>query len=111
MKSLSPKPSLVKKSRFCQPFDWSNGSLNDSTYQAFCKFARFVLDQHGPQASDVLREVARLIQKAGGAANKEKLIQQFRDAFAFVAEEIAAESLGAQQFHAAKPKWPEPEPS
>jgi hypothetical protein len=107
MKTLDPQQRLGKLSRFCGPFDWSRGSLNDSTYRAFCKFAVHLFNQHSPS---VLEEVARLIERAGDSVKPDKLIEQFRDAFAFVAEQRAAESLGALEFIKARSKWPEPEP-
>ena len=128
METINPQERLGKLSRFCEPYKWTKGNLHGSTYRAFCKFARHVLNSGS--ASSFLREVARLIERAGDSAKPDKLIDQFRDAFAFVAEQHAAESLGALEFNRrpvarqlclrrpqkgmvvakARSKWPEPEP-
>jgi hypothetical protein len=77
METVVPRQQPVKTSRFCRPFNWSQGDLNDSTYKAFCKFAGHVLDQHSTAARGVLREVAHLIECAGDSVKKDKLIEQF----------------------------------
>ena len=92
MTQLSPDTGTFK-SRFCQPLDWTKGNLDSSTYLAFCKFAGHVLNHHSGEAGSVLREVARLIKRAGDSVKTGKLIDQFGAAFAFVAEQRAAESL------------------
>jgi hypothetical protein len=110
METLDPRQQPVKTSRFCRPLNWATGSLNDSTYKAFCRFAGHVLDQHSTAARGVLREVACLIEAAGDSVKKDKLIEQFSGAFAFIAEQRAAKSLGALEFIKARSKWPDPEP-
>ena len=66
----------------------------------------------------MIKEVADLIKAAGDSVNKEKLVEQFRSAFAFVAGERAAEKLGAPELKAqrvegtrSEGKWPEPDPA
>ena len=108
MKTVNPEEQLGKLSRFCEPFNWTKGNLDHSTYRAFCKFARHLFNLHSPS---VLEEVARLIERTGDSVKKDKLIEQFRDAFAFIAEQRAAESLGALEFIKARSKWPDPEPA
>jgi hypothetical protein len=54
---------------------------------------------------------ARLISRAGDSVKTGKLIEQFRDAFAYVASQRAAESLGAREFIKHIIKWPLPEPA
>jgi hypothetical protein len=109
VETVNPQERLGKLSRFCEPFDWSKGSLNGSTYRAFCKFARYVFNQHSATASSVLQEVARLIERAGDPVKKDKLIDQFSKALTFVSEQHAAESLGASELVKTRSKWPEPE--
>jgi hypothetical protein len=111
MKILSAQQQLVKRSRFCQPFDWSRGSLNDSTYRAFCKFAGHVFNvRQSRDASRLLGEVIALIKEAGDSAKPEKLVDQFGQAFAYVAGQRAATSLGMSHLLKTGGKWPQPEP-
>ena len=107
MQTADSQERLGKLSRFCEPYNWAKGSLDHSTYRAFCKFAHRLFNRHPPS---VLEEVARLIERAGDSVKPDKLIEQFSRAFAFVAEQRAAESLGALEFIKARSKWPEPEP-
>jgi hypothetical protein len=111
METVDSQQQRVKSasSRFCQPFCWEKGHLNDSSYKASCKFAGELLDQHSWEVESVLRDVAGLIERAGDTADPGKLIQQFSDAFAFVSRQRAAENLGAREFLGAKGKWPEAE--
>jgi hypothetical protein len=91
--------------------DWSRGSLNNSTYRAMCRLAAHILDQHAGEGASVLKETAYLIEQAGDTPDPAKLAQQFGDAFAFVARQRAAETLGATEFLRGNgEKWPDPEP-
>ena len=99
----------------CAGLKWEPGHLNDSSYRAFAKFAAKLLNAYPP--SSVLKEVAGLIEAAGDTLDKAKLIKQFRDAFAFVANERACEALEAPEFRAqrvagnrSEGKWPDPDP-
>jgi hypothetical protein len=98
-------------SRYCRDFSWTSGNLNNSTYRAFCKFAGHVFNQHSRAADNLLREVARLITQAGDSVKAGKLIEQFRDAFAYVSSQRAAESLDVREFIKHIIKWPDPEPA
>jgi hypothetical protein len=100
----------------CAGLEWTQGSLNDSSYRAFTKFGGKLFNAHPPSA--VLKEVAALIEAAGDTPDKGKLIEQFASAFAFVAHERACEALGAPELRAqrvegsrSQGKWPEPEPT
>jgi hypothetical protein len=104
-------PRSSGESRFCRPFCWEKGQLNDSSYRAFCSFAGHLLNQHASETDSILAEIAGRIESAGDTADPGKLIQQFSDAFAFISRQRAAESLGATEFFKSTTKWPEPEPA
>ncbi len=106
------KRENTSRSPYCAGLEWSQGSLNDSSYRAFCKFAGKLFDCHPP--SVLLKEVAALIEAAGDAPDQGKLVGQFRDAIAFVAHERAAEAVGSHRIGSprgfrADDKWPAPD--
>jgi hypothetical protein len=106
-----PPANTVKLSRFCESFVWEKGNLNDSTYRAFCKFAGHVFNGHqSREASRLLSEVVALIKGAGDSVKPDKLIEQFAQAFAYVATQRAATRLGMCHHLKTGGKWPEPEP-
>ena len=104
------------RSPYTAPFEWTRGKLNASSFRAFCKFAGKVFDCYPPSA--VLKEVAALIEAAGDSPDKGKLVEQFRDALAFVSHERACDALDVPELRAqrvegtrAEGKWPEPDPA
>jgi hypothetical protein len=115
MRSISRNPGPVKpRSPFCAGLEWTQGNLNDSSYQAFCKCAGSLFNAHPPH---VISEVAALTEAAGDTVKKDKLVEQFADAFRFVANDRAAETLNAPELkrqrvagHRDEGKWPAPEP-
>jgi hypothetical protein len=109
--AFSPAGYPQVLSPYCHGLSWVPGNLNDSTYRAFCKFAGHLFNHHSSDADHLLREVARLISRAGDSVKTGKLIEQFRDAFAYVSSQRAAESLGAREFIKHLIKWPDPEPA
>ena len=106
-----PLATTVKLSRFCESFAWEKGNLNDSTYRAFCKFAGYVFNvRSSREANHLLSEVVALIKGAGDSVKPDKLIEQFSQAFAYVATQRAATSLGMCHLLKTGGKWPQPEP-
>ena len=65
--------------------------LNDSSFRALCKLAARLIGEHS--LSETLAEISARIQSAGDYAQTRKLIDQTRDAFAFVAARRASEIL------------------
>ena len=90
--------------------NWAKGHLNDSAYKAFCRFAGRLLGLHAQELACAVREVAGRIEGAGDTVDAGKLVGQISDAFAFVARQRAAETLGATEFLRNGEKWPDPEP-
>ena len=89
----------------------SAASLNDSSFKALCKLAARAIDTLALR--EVLEEVSARIREAGDHAQTRKLIDQTRDAFAFVARARAIEILcgreSSSEARAQASKWPQPE--
>jgi hypothetical protein len=109
------KREVTNRSPYTAPFEWAKGKLNDSSYQAFCKYAGKLLDAHPPT---VLKEVAGLISAAGDTPSASKLVEQFTSAIEFIAHERACEALDVPELRnqrvegtRSQGKWPAPDPA